>query len=418
MSLGSHDDMSEASDTTTTDVQVESLVAGKERRSTAGNRLNRLLADEAEDDELKLLFAETGEEEDVEFGPEVQEGRDTASDVDTLSSTDEDEGPTAGADDLDGERELENEAREERRKKRKAQETFKRPRPSKVKTLSHHQAGEPAAPAARPKKKSERLSWLPTPEEGPVRQSSRRQTVHNKQVVHERMRENEKRRERHANVMVEAQKRKEALKPKAMTQEDRIAEAAKAEARNAKSLNRWEAAEEKRVEEQRAKIAALKSRKLEGPVISWWSGPAKWVDGKLIGTGKGVLEDVGEARGQAEAGSKEVTNVFKLEARPDGQKSYESTLSGSPTNLGQDTSNHHLHPSLGNGADNGWVQTMAPAAPPPTVELSARSLVILDKIDANTSKLPELQDHVLLRKKGQTRPSSKYSRPRFLGPRG
>ncbi|KAL9106517.1 MAG: hypothetical protein Q9187_008549, partial [Circinaria calcarea] len=148
------------------EVQVESLIAGRDKRVTAGNRLSSLL-DREGDDDLELLFAEDEEEEDVEF--EGEEGED-ASDVQLDSSSDEDDqGPTAAADDFEGEKEIQKQDRQEARKKRKAQEIFKRPpvSRSKVKIDPTMNPTIPTTPLPRSKKKSERISWLPTPEEGP-----------------------------------------------------------------------------------------------------------------------------------------------------------------------------------------------------------------------------------------------------------
>ena len=429
----------QSSDSSESEMQTESLVAGRQRRSRAGALMSSLIAEEetlqadgetlpadGEDvDDLTLLFA--GEGEDMDFN---EDEADAASDVEMDSSSDDDQGPTAGADDLDGEKDIEREAREERRKKRKAQEVFKRTKPRPPKTTTDQQTGALAAPPPRFKKKSERVSWLPTPEEGPVRQSSRKQTVQNKQIVHQRMREGEKRRKQQLQSMEAAAKRKEASKPKAMTQEDRLAEAAKTEARNAKSLNRWEASEEKRVEEQRAKIAALKNRTLEGPVISWWSGPAKWVDGKLACTGKKVLEEEPGSKGQGDLEGKATvvtlnTRVHRDEDRgatetssatvpvrsadgdvimpdtaPPPTVSVSSTLD--PQNPAQ--SQQFLYEGF-----NINLPFLAPApsvAEPPVTEIAARSLVILNKIDNSASRIPELQDHVLLRKKERLRPIS------------
>ncbi|KAF8458434.1 YL1 nuclear protein-domain-containing protein [Terfezia claveryi] len=94
---------------------VESLVAGRQKRSTAGNRLATLLDKEAsKDDDLELLFAEV--EDDIEF--EAEDGEGGLSDV-QLESSDEDEGEGGeGQEDLSGERELQAEARAEKAKKR------------------------------------------------------------------------------------------------------------------------------------------------------------------------------------------------------------------------------------------------------------------------------------------------------------
>ena len=65
------------------EANVESLVTGRAKRATAGNRLSSLLEKEG-DDELELLFAENEEEEDVEF----EDDDENASDAQLDSSTD------------------------------------------------------------------------------------------------------------------------------------------------------------------------------------------------------------------------------------------------------------------------------------------------------------------------------------------
>ena len=83
------------------------------------------------------------------------------------------------------------------------------------------------------------------------------------------MQDRELKRVRQLANMEKAARRREAERRPERTQEDRLAEAARIEKRNAKSLNRWEEAERIREEEQRAKLAALHDRRLEGPVITW-----------------------------------------------------------------------------------------------------------------------------------------------------
>ena len=275
-------------------IHVESLVAGRQRRANAGSRMATLLATEEpvetqddEDDDLKLLFEENAEEEDAEFAS----GDEAVSDVEMGSSSDEDEGKEEGED--AGEKEIQRQAKEDRKRKRKALEAFATNKKRKIlgiKTNGVVKSSSTATASPRLKKKSERVSWLPIQDDRSTRASSRKQTVLNKQIVHERMKESEKKRRELLQAMDAAAKRKEAEKSEALTQEDRLAEAAQIEAQNAKTLNRWEAAEERRVEEQRAKLAALKSRGLQGPVIRIWSGPSKWVDGKCVGIGKEVLK--------------------------------------------------------------------------------------------------------------------------------
>ncbi len=261
--------------------QTEWLATTRRKRSTAGNRLSTLIQQAAaEDDELELLFAE--DEDDVGF----EDVEDDASDVQMDSSDDDDDqGPTAGAEELEGEKELQQQARAERQaKKRKANDGIPKAFRKRVKI-------DPTAPNAtppRPKKKSERASWIPTPQDAPTRASARSTTKLSKEQLHAQMLEREKRRLRQLAIMEKAEKKKNAEKPKEITQEDRLAEAARVETRNAQSLNSWEEAEKIREEERRAKLEALHNRKMQGPYITWWSGLAEWVGGKLKRVGKNI----------------------------------------------------------------------------------------------------------------------------------
>jgi vacuolar protein sorting-associated protein 72 len=263
---------------------VESLVSGREKRSTAGRNMSSLL-DAAADDDLTLLFAE--DEHDDEFdedeGPETEQLEEMSS-----SEDEDDQGPNAD-NDFEGEKELEKQAKADR-KKRKAQESLRLTAlRKKVKIDPTVTANIPsaaaAAAAARPKKKSERISWLPTPEEGPVRSSSRRQTMQNKEMTHARLKDSEQRRIKLIATMEQAAKKKERTKPKVRTQAERLAQAEKIERMNSKTLNRWEEMEKRKAEERKARLEALQNRRLEGPVMSWWSGVAKWVNGKLVRVG-------------------------------------------------------------------------------------------------------------------------------------
>ena len=295
---------------------VESLVAGRQKRSTAGNLLATLLDKEAsKDDELELLFAEA--EDDIEFEAEDDEGG--LSDV-QLESSDEDEaeggdggeGGAEGQEDLSGERELQAEARAEKAKKRKAPETFfKPPRNTAVPkkkvtiveadleslaTTVNGQLAPSEAALNKHRKKSERISWIPT--EGPTRTSSRKLSVRNREVTHHRLKESEARRLHTIALMEAAAKKKEKENPKReMTQAERLEEAKKTESMNKKSLNKWEQSEAARAEQQRLKLAALHSRNLNGAVVRWWSGQAEWDDkGRLVRVGKKLIEEVQEVK--------------------------------------------------------------------------------------------------------------------------
>lgn len=257
---------------------VESLIKGRGKRSTAGRHMSALLNAEADDD-LALLFEEV--DDDNEFDVAVDD-EDEDMRLDSSSDDDEDHGPNAKDDEDAGEKEIEKEAKAERKKRRAKDDLRLKALRKKVKidpTVS-------TVPPPRPKKKSERISWLPTPDEGPTRSSSRRQTMQNKELTHARLKDSEERRIRLIATMEEAAKRKAHFKPKEWTQTEWLAEAERVERLNSKSLNRWEEAEKRKADERRAKIEALQNRRLEGPVMSYWSGIATWVDGRLTQVGK------------------------------------------------------------------------------------------------------------------------------------
>ncbi|EFQ27124.1 YL1 nuclear protein [Colletotrichum graminicola] len=262
---GSGSDSENDTPTISTPTTVEWLVTGRSKRSTAGNRMKSMLANEEPDSDLELLFAEDDNDEgftDVD---------DAGSDVQMDSSSDDEDEQNRG-DDLEGEKELEKQARDKKlaSRKRKAQDAI----PAKFrKKVRIDQA---AAPAPRPKKKSERTSWLPSPGDMPIRASLRQTTMLSKEQLHQQMKEREAKRLKQLAVMEKKAKKLEAMKKPPMTQAERLAEAALVEKRNAKSLNRWEVAEKAREEERLAKLAALNNRTLKGPVITYWSGIGKW----------------------------------------------------------------------------------------------------------------------------------------------
>lgn len=386
---------------------VESLVSGRAKRTTAGNRLSAVLAQE-DDDELELLFAE--DDEDVEFkSDDVEEGSDVELDS---SSDEEDKGPAQVDDDLEGEKELQKQVRGEQRKKRAAQEAFTRPgMRKKLTTDPRERVAAPLTPAPRSRKKSERVSWIPTAEEGPTRSSTRKQTVQNKEIIHLRMIENEKRRIHTIGVMEAAAKRRQT--PKFVSQQERLEEAARTERRNAKSLNRWEESEKKRIEDQKAKLEALHNRQLIGPVICWWSGKAKWVNGKLeeIGSKNGKeLKEHGSVEG--DGGNTDVSGK-QAEKQSDSSKDQSSLSSQSnqqpPSAMAEVRSAAEVASSHGSIPqirlhDDG-VQDVAKTT---VIEYSARNLVVLKNIEANTMRIPELQNHVLVRKRVGKIPSKAY----------
>jgi vacuolar protein sorting-associated protein 72 len=161
---------------------AELMVTTRARRSNAGNRMSTLLAKSAEEEE------EWGEEWEDAPNEEEFQGDDVNEQADyNMDSSSSEEGDDDGDDDDAGERELRKAERREKTKKRKAATnpfaarvaavTRKKVKPD----LPHAQSPTDAPP--RPKKKSERASWLPTEEDGPVRASARTQTVANKEAT-------------------------------------------------------------------------------------------------------------------------------------------------------------------------------------------------------------------------------------------
>ena len=270
---------------TSDDEAVETLIAGRAKRSTAGRNMSSLLNAEADDD-LALLFAEEEHDEEFDEDDEIDgDGYDvTDMGLDSTSEEEDDQGPNPTEDDLEGEMELQTQSKVEA-KKRKAQESLRMTALRKRVRIDMTAMSTAQTPTSRPKKKSERISWLPTLEDGPIRSSSRLQTMQNKELTHARLKDSERKRIRLIATMEEAARRKERLKPKTMTQAERLAEAEKVERLNSKSLNRWEEMEKKKAEERRAKLEALQNRRLDGPVMSLWSGIAKWVNDKLTRVG-------------------------------------------------------------------------------------------------------------------------------------
>ncbi|KAF1357678.1 YL1-domain-containing protein, partial [Lizonia empirigonia] len=266
------------------DAPVDLMVTSRARRSNAGNRMSTLLAKQAEEEEWGEEWEEVANEEEFKGG-DVNEQEDY-----NMDSSSSEEDNDAGDDDEEGEKELRKVERQERNKKRKIATNpfaarFATAARKKVKIDLPRTESALSTPV-RPKKKSERASWIPTEEDGPIRTSSRRQTVANKESTLAKLQEKDRRRDDTLAMMKAAEARKKKDEPKPLTQAERLAEAARQERINKKTLHRWEEAEEARAAERQAKIDALKNRQIEGPFIRYYSGPAIYVDDKLKYTGK------------------------------------------------------------------------------------------------------------------------------------
>lgn len=336
----SDSDSDNAGDESEAPPQVEWLAMGRQRRSTAGNRMKSMLANEEPDSDLELLFAE--DENDQGFS----DAGDNASDVQMDSSSDED-GGNADDDELEGEKELDRQAKERRaaQRKRKAQEAIPAKFRKKVRIDTSNstprssvgpgtpQSATTTATQPRPKKKSERSSWLPSVADMPTRASSRQTTRLSKEQLHAQMEEREAKRLKQLAQMQKKAARLEALKKPPMTQEERLREAAIVEERNSKSLNRWEEAEKQREEERRAKLAALHERTLNGPVISFWSGMGKFGDGWRKGEGIHVAVEEKPKRAKKEKpakGSKKDDAKDAAKKGPAGEIKAEGAANAAP----------------------------------------------------------------------------------------
>ncbi|OAP61998.1 hypothetical protein AYL99_04201 [Fonsecaea erecta] len=282
----------ESSEDESADELVETLVAGRERRKTAGNRYDRdKVLEEAKDvddqDEVTLLFAGDEDEDDEEFRSDDEDH-----DADMSSSDDEDQGPNAEADDLEGEKEIQKQAKEERAKKRKADLALTSVVGMRKKLKTDPTRPTVASVAPKPSKKKERVTWVHDQDSG--RSSLRKQTIAHRAETIARLKESEAQSKKLKALKEQREKEKARDAPRELTQADRLAEAARVERQNSKSLNRWEATEKKRQEELAAKLAALKDRKLEGPVVTWLSAKAKWIGPRLDKIGTRNVTDLGE----------------------------------------------------------------------------------------------------------------------------
>ncbi|ORY75377.1 YL1 nuclear protein-domain-containing protein [Leucosporidium creatinivorum] len=279
---------SEEEDESSDGEPIVPLLAGREKRSNAGNRMRALLEDEqgAEEDEM---FKE--EENDEEF--ETKEEQDVF-DSD-FGSTDSGSGDDEDGNDEDaGERKLQREAREARKSargkgKKKALQTPFLPSFARQTKAQQSQAlastsattldedgegGSPAPPKKRRRKEVDPAFFVPQ------RESSRKSALAFKKTVEEGLKERE-------------QKRATAPKPKLkptlhLTQADLISEALETEEINRASLLAFYAAEEDRRALERA---AGMRYEIIGPKTTWYS--------RLEGVPEGYLKGEGGGGGRA-----------------------------------------------------------------------------------------------------------------------
>ncbi|PNS17418.1 Vacuolar protein sorting-associated protein 72 [Sphaceloma murrayae] len=259
--------MSDGEGSSSSSPPPETLIAGRAKRSNAGNRLSHLLQHLDDEDVKADLLAE--EEDDQK---DYSASEDGDADVAFESSDDSEDEGKEGDDELTGEKELKKQERVESTKKRKARELVRIQPLKKKAKISEEVTGEDGN-SVLPKKAERSTSTL----SGPLRHSSRSQTVASAKVTEARIKESRKRALRTQEIMRMAAEKKAAEAGPKLTQADRMARALEVEKENSRSLNRWEKSEQERLRAQREKLEAMRNRKLDGPVIRYWSGRVKWI---------------------------------------------------------------------------------------------------------------------------------------------
>jgi vacuolar protein sorting-associated protein 72 len=327
---------------------VPALAVTRERRDNAGNRMAKLIQLATAEDAVVTGAAEEGEEGYAEIFQEAAddiEFQGTEDDDADVSMSSSESGDEQQGDEEEGEKELQREERppvKKRKRETLLQHTMrlKRIKETRVAQDKAVQSDASSSAAPRPKKKSERVSWLP--DAAQVRASSRKLAVANKQATHQRLKESEKRRLKTLAMMEAADERRRAKIQRVITQEERLAQAAIVEKQNSRSLSRWEEAEKMRMDEQRERLEALKNRKLDGPVITYWSGPSVWINDKLKRVGRSpIVEEIeAERDGKTKKSSElheEVTDVLMTdppsETKPVDVIPRNETSVGSPMNV-------------------------------------------------------------------------------------
>ncbi|XP_071942919.1 vacuolar protein sorting-associated protein 72 homolog [Antedon mediterranea] len=232
-----------------------SLVGGREKRVTAGNRLHRMLAEEAdEDDFYKTTYGGFSEEvDDNEYESEAS-GKESSSDSDISESeddepesNDEDEGP--------------------KRKKRVVTKAYKEPvkKPSKPKSSSKPHQEKTIVE----KKSSQRIDTDASKQSlsSSLRKSSRRSTIQRVTEFKSRIKE----REEKAKKMKEQVSKKNAPEVRRLTQEELLKEAKKTEIENIASLKAYQLLEASRKKQKFTKQVykgpTIKYRSMSMPLV-------------------------------------------------------------------------------------------------------------------------------------------------------
>jgi vacuolar protein sorting-associated protein 72 len=224
-----------------------------------------LLAEEEED---------AGDYEGSDPEGDDDEGMDSSSD-------DGDGGPPKDGDqdELDGEKELKKAERADAKKKKRMQAARMRIpmwQRSKKRVQLAGDARSEDGPTERPKKKGDRVSWLPTDADGPTRQSSRASAVQNREMTNASLKESAARSEKQKTQSQRSQERERLKKRVDLTPEERMAKAMRVEKETARDFGRWEREEAERQRIRDEQLAAKRKRGIEGPIQRFWSGSVLW----------------------------------------------------------------------------------------------------------------------------------------------
>lgn len=303
-------------------LQTTGLIATREKRSTAGNLYASLLRDHLDDDEIRKELLEEDEEDAADYEGSERDDEDDALE----SSSDEDDAgpPREGAEDLEGEKALKREERAEIRKKRKVQDArLKLPawqKKNKRVKLADDVKTEDGA-ADKPKKKSERSNWLPTPADAPTRQSGRALAVANREVTHANLKQSYERSEKQRRVMQNAAEREQTKKRMDdMSQKDRLEYCEKIAKQTDKEFGRWERDEAERQRLRDEALAAKRNKGFDVPFVRYWSGSVLWEGDRIkvrrVEHGSKKVDEIKDEPKQPAGGSVEAatTGIVDLTA--------------------------------------------------------------------------------------------------------
>ena len=335
--MSSTSDSDSNSSSSEEDLSTTGLIATRAKRATAGNLYATLRANLDDEDIRKDLLAEDEEGDAEDYEGSEKEGDDD--EVLESSSDEEDAGPGEAAEELEGEKDLKKQERAEARRKRKVQEARIRVPAWRVKKkvkLADDVKTEDGAGSGveKPKKKSERSNWLPTPADAPIRQSGRALAVANREVVHANLKQSAERSEKQRRVMkVAAERERTKRRMEGMSQEERLRKCERVERETGREFGRWEREEKERQRVREEAIAAKRRRGADGPVVRFWSGSVVW-EGDRIRVRR------------VEHGSRRVEDI-RDEKREDGD------ASGAASKEESDKKSSSAGPSISNQGENG-----------------------------------------------------------------